>query len=356
MFYRSTPRLSLFVLALAACCAAQTGFDIDAATSGRNQNLDPPTSLRKAVRRCTLTGLVHDLTGKPAQDAHIELHNRSTGQIVYSGYTGIGGAFEIANLPNGPYELVASFGLVETRQYLSLEGANQDVSVSLPNNDASTSAGNRSPVSVNQLQVPERARNAFHKAEEAMQKQKTGDVEKYLAESLRAFPRYADALTLRAIVKLDKNQYDDARSDLEQAIQFDPNYGLAYIVLGSTYNLMSHWEDALRVLTRGTSLNPASWQAHFETGRALLGKQDFAGAVQQFSKAQELRPDYALVHLAKAQAMVGLKDYAHALAELEIYLQLDPKSTQAERARQLADQIRPLAINIAGAHLESAQH
>jgi len=232
----------------------------------------------------------------------------------------------------------------------------QDLSVLLPNNDPSASAGSANSVSVTQLQIPERARNAFHKAQEAMQKQKTADVEKYLAESLQAYPRYADALTLRAILKLDKNEYEAASRDLEQAIKFDPNYGLAYIALGSAYNLMSHWDDALRVLTRGASLNPASWQAYFETGRALLGKHDFAAAVQQLSKAQELRPDYALVHLAKANAMIGLRDYAHALAELEVYLQRDPKSSQAERARQLAEQIRPLAINMAGGHLDAVQH
>jgi Tfp pilus assembly protein PilF len=356
MFYRSIVRFLPFALFLTAYCGAQSGFDMDAAHSTRGQSPDGPSSMRKAVRRCTLTGVVRDLTGKPVKDAHVEIHNRDTGQVIYSGYSGIDGAFEIVNVPHGSYELVASAGLVETRQTISAEGATQEISVLLPNNDPSASAGNANSVSVTQLQIPERARNALHKAQEAMRKQKTADVEKYLAESLQAYPRYADALTLRAILKLDKNEYDDASRDLEQAIKFDPNYGLAYIVLGSAYNLLSHWDDALRVLTRGTSLNPASWQAYFETGRALLGKRDFAAAVQQLSKAQELRPDYALVHLAKAHAMIGLKDYGHALAELEVYLQRDPKSSQAEGARQLAEQIRPLAINMAGGHLEAAQH
>lgn len=329
------------------------------APGGRPQTFDPPSfssPARRAVRRCNLSGVVRDLSGKPVKDARIEIHSRDNGQVIFSGYSGMGGMFEVPNLPSGSYELVTSAGLAEARQSVSVDGASLDVSVLLPDNAPSANTGNANSVSVAQMQVPERARNAFRKAQEAMRKTNNADVEKYLAEALSAYPRYADALTLRGILKLDKNQFDDARLDLEQAIQFDPNYALAYIALGSAYNVMSHWDDALRVLTRGTSLSPTSWQAYLEAGKALLGKRDFNGAMQQLSKAQSLRPDFAMVHLLKADAMVGLKDYANALTELETYLKSDSTGSQAEQARHLAEKIRPLAINIAGAHLAAAEH
>lgn len=310
---------------------------------------------RRMMRHSTLSGLVHDSSGKPVRDARIEIQSHESGQVVFSGYSNPGGIFEVANIPSGNYDLVATSGLVEARQALTVEGVDQEVSVLIPNHDPSASAGDKYSVSVTQLRVPERARKALHKAEKAVEKQNVADAEKYIDESLRAYPQYADALTLRGILKLDANQCHEAAQYLEQAIRFDPNYPLAYIALGSAYNLMSHWDDALRVLARGMTLSPAAWQVYFETGKALMGKRDYAAALQQLSKTQDLHPQYALVHLAKAHALVGLKDYAHAMTELETYLEREPQSSQSAEARATLEKIRSLGGNIAGPKMQSSQ-
>ncbi|HTC92304.1 MAG TPA: tetratricopeptide repeat protein [Terriglobales bacterium] len=358
MFKLSIIRLFLTFVVLAGCAFAQAGFDEtgDGAMAGSPGRYQSPMPSGKFVRTCTLSGFVRDSNGRPAKDARIEVQNRDNGQIVSSGYSNPGGSFQISNLPTGNYELVVTLGLAESRQPVSLEGSDQEMMVNLPTYNSGANTGGKDSVSVAQLRVPERARNAFHKAQEAARKQNVADANKYVDEALQAYPRYADAMTMRGILKLDANHYNEASQDLEQAIQFDPNYPLAYIALGATYNLMSHWDDALRVLNRGTTLNPDSWQAYFEMGKSFLGKADYPAALQQFNKTQQIQPQYALVHLVKAHALLGMKDYANATTELEAYLKGEPNGSQSAHARETLDKLRSVASYNPGLQPVSGQH
>jgi tetratricopeptide (TPR) repeat protein len=292
------------------------------------------------IHNGTLNGTIRDSDGKPVKDARIEVQSRETGQIVYSGFIDANGSFTVANLPTGDYEIVVTSGLTETHEPVALEGAEQNVSLFLPGKGHASDTGDKNSVSVAELQVPERARKAYRKAQEAMHKEKPADAEKYAEEALRDYPRYADAITLRGIIRLDEKKYDEASRDFEQAIQYDPNYPLAYVALGATYNLLSRWDDALRTLTHSTTLNPSSWQAYFEMGKSFMGKGDYRAALEQFNKTEQLAPRYSLVHLMRAHALLGLKDYTGAIAELESYLQHEPNGSQSQQARETLDQVR----------------
>ena len=346
LLYLSIIRSFLIFVVFVGGALAQMGVDGGGGAIGdpsaMGRGMMPSMLSRKMIHNCTLSGLIRDSSGKPVKDARIEVQNRENGQIVFSGYASPSGSFAVANLPTGNYEIVVSSGLTETREPITLEGADQEVSLHLPSYN-SDPGGDKNSVSVAQMRVPERARNAFRKAQEAMRKQKTQDAAKYVSEALQAYPRYADALTLRGILELDAKQYEEASRDLEQAIQDDPNYPLAYVALGATYNLLSHWDDALRVLSRGTTLNPTAWQGYFEMGKSFLAKGNYQAALQQFDKTQQLQPQYTLVHLVKAHAMLGLKNYTNAMAELETYLEHEPKGSQSEQARETLGKVRAFA-------------
>jgi len=359
MFKLSIIRFFAIFVVLCGCALAQAGLNesgFDGPMIGSVGQSQSPMLSHKFVHTCVLSGFVRDFNGKPVKDARIEVQSRESGQIVSSGYANPGGSFQISNLPPGNYEVVVTAGLAESRQPVSLQSSDQEIAISLPAYNPGANTGGKDSVSVAQLRVPERARNAFHKAQEAARKQNVADANKYIEEALQAYPHYADALTMRGILKLDANHYNEASQDLEQAIQFDPNYPLAYIALGAAYNLMSHWDDALRVLNRGTTLNPDSWQAYFEMGKSFLGKKDYPAALQQFDKTQQIQPQYALVHLVKAHAMLAMKDYANATTELETYLKSEPNSSQSAQARETLDKLRSFASYNPGPQPASGQH
>jgi tetratricopeptide (TPR) repeat protein len=289
-----------------------------------------------------VSGVVRYLDGKPVRDAHVDLRNTVTGATVASGYTTTNGSYEFMAVPNGMYEVVVSAGLVQTSERVQVSSMDANVNLQLAAPEAAdTGAGDRSTVSVAQMKVPEKARDAFKKAEKALAKHDIDEANKQCARALELFPKFPQALTLRGVLKLDGGQAEQALADLERAVEIDSGYAMGEIVLGATYNNLSRFNDAIRVLDRGVALAPASWQGYFELGRAYLGKSDFKAALRQLDKAAGLAPhDYAPLHLVRANLHLAQKNYPEAMNELEAYLQVDPQGAESAHARKVLDQVR----------------
>lgn len=304
-----------------------------------------PTGMSAGSHLYTLSGMVRTNDGQPAKEARVEVTDLRTGQIAASAYTNSGGAFEVPNLNRGSYEVVAQLGLAEIRERVSVDGSDSTLALRLPPVAAASKAGDHYSVSVAQMKVPEKARKAFNNAESAVKKQKLEDAQKNLAEALSIYPGYAEALTLRGILKLDAGQADAARADLEQAVDSDNNYSMGYIALGACYNMLTRWDDALRVLDRAVGLSPTSWQGYFEMGKSLIGKADYEAALRQLNRAEDMHPKYPLLHLVKAHALLGLKNYAEAMSELEAYLEKEPAGAQSQEAKLTLEKVRAFAAS-----------
>lgn len=289
----------------------------------------------------SVTGTVRTIDDHPIADARVELRSLNTGQITASTYTSFSGSFELRNVSNGSYELMITSGLNQSTEMVQVRDDSVTTNVRLSAPSGKAEAGDRGTVSVADMKVPDKARDAFKKAQKATQKQDTAEARKQLQRALEIYPNYAAALTLRGLLTLDDNKPAEAISDLEAAVEADNNYGLGYIILGAAYNLQSRFDDALRVLDRGTSLSPTSWQGYFEMAKATLAKQDLAGALKHVNRAADLAPrEYAPVHLIRANIYLAQKNYAEAMSELEGYLEKDPNSPQSEQARKTLEKVR----------------
>ncbi len=296
--------------------------------------------------RHTVSGTVRTSEGWPAGQTRVELQDSATGLVVGRTDTNAAGGFEIRNVRNGNYEVVAATSGAWVRERVEVLRSDVQVALRFPSG-AAAEAGDRYSVSIAQLKVPGEARNAFRKAGQAVDRGRLEQAEKSLEQALGVLPDYAEALTLRAILHLDANRPEKARQDLERAVAADPSYALAYIVLGATYNRMGRFDDALKVLDRGLTISPRSWQGHYEMGKALFGKGDYEAALRQLNLAQEVAPpDYYTLHLVKAYVYLRLRKYDHAIPELELYLGVAPKdSPDALRAQKELERARASAQN-----------
>ena len=296
---------------------------------------------RSSSQQGSIVGTISTGQNQSAGNIRIEVHDMMTGSLVSTTYTNDSGGFQIDNIPFGTYEVLAMSGLSETRDQVRLQSLQSTVSLRMQGEQQSSDTGNASTVSVTDFKVPKKAREAYHKAEQALQSLKTDEARAHIAKALEIYPRYAAAMTLRGILKLDEKAPQDALADLEQAIQFDPAFATAYIALGAAYNNLSRFDDSIRTVDRGVALSPTSWQGYFELGKAYIGKGDFATALKQLNKAEDSAPkEFALVHLVKAHAMLGLKDYSAAMLELQTYLTKHPQGADSERARKTLDEVR----------------
>ncbi len=295
------------------------------------QNFDRHAS-RSAV---SVNGTLRDADGAPVSGVQVELRQMAGGGMTFSAVSSTNGSFEMYNIPAGAYEIVAHGDSCDVRQQVNVGFMDGPIDLRLPRL-AGSSAGNNTSVSVAQMKVPEKARNAFDKASQAFTEGKFDEAQKQVSKALNLYPHFAEALTLQGLLFLQQKDYARGQAELESAIQFDPNYATAYLALGALFNNVGHYDDAARTLEHSISISPDLWQGYFEMARAYLGEGLYMKALQEANRAQSLGPgNFAPIHLVKAYAMIPQKLYKDAVRELQAFLSRGPKGHGAEEAQKL---------------------
>ncbi len=308
----------------------------------QNSGMGPRTSMSNGMGGVVISGSVVTPQGTPIGEARIEVRDLQTGTAMASGYTRSDGSFEFSALPMTNYEVVALHGMAETRE--RVPAGEMNASITLRLNTAGTNvqqADGTATVSVAEYRVPEKARQAFHKAEAALAKNKLEDVSKYLSKALQIYPSYAPALTLQAVMALDKNDTKSAIDELDKAIHSDPGYAMAYTATGAALNQLARFDEALRACDRAITLAPEAWQAHFEMAKSYIGKAEYQHALEQLARAQQEIPrDYAPIHLVRAHALLALKNYNDAVTELQAFLTLVPQGPDSSEVRETMAKVK----------------
>ena len=291
-----------------------------------------------------ILGSVRTLDNKPVANARVEVSSLAVGERMVTVYTSEDGSFTVGGLATGDYELRAETGVLEASARVQLSGGQTWVTMRVPNSSAQEAGGNSPTVSVQQLRVPDKAASFLAKAHQAMDKRKLDDAANYVSKALASYPEYAQALALRGILELQREQFAQAAADAEHAIQADPAYGAGYLVMGAALNCQKKFLEALRPLQQAEALLPNAWQGYFESSKALLQMGKFQQALQESNKALALNDASAHpeLHLVKGYAYLGLRAYGAGATELEQYISQFPDRPDAARVRSDLEKIRPL--------------
>jgi tetratricopeptide (TPR) repeat protein len=312
---------------------SQSPFSSQAGLRGNNS----PISGAHADNR-SISGTVQDTLNNGLKDVHVELSD-ANGAVVASDYTNMSGRFEFNHLSAGMYTLVATSGLQQASERVDASNFSNSVNVRMQGAGKPTDGVEGNSISIAQYKVPAKAREAYRKAHEAVEKGKMDDAHKHLAKALDLCPNYAEALTLRGVLALNQKNSQAAIADIDKAIQADGNYAMAYLVMGSALNMQGKFDEAIRSLLRGQTLAPNYWQGYFEMGKSYIGKADYASALRQFERAQSLAPaDYPLISLLRAHALLAMKQFPEAMTALQAYLQKDPQGPNSAQAHKMLEQ------------------
>jgi tetratricopeptide (TPR) repeat protein len=198
-------------------------------------------------------------------------------------------------------------------------------------------------VSLARLRVPDKARDQLIKATAAYKKNNLDEALRRANAAIAIAPAYPEALTFRASIELDQDRFDAAMNDLQQSLQTDPQFGLAYLELGAVLNHLGRYDEALRNLERNTQYDSPSWQCAYEMSRAWLGKRDYARMLEAVNRAASLGGTAMMgstIHFVRGHALAELNEYRQASAELEMYLSAEPNGNLAGMARELLSRIR----------------
>jgi len=212
----------------------------------------------------------------------------SRGTVLSSASSASNGTFSFSNVPSGDFEVVANRGVDQTHERVHCGQADAQVTLRLNTPVAEPGSGNT--VSVEALAAPDKARQELQKAHQAFMKSKFADAWAFTEKALKAAPRYAQALTLRGILRIHKADTKGGEEDLQASLKSDPNYALAYFAMGAALNVDGRYNDAAQTLEQGLKVEPTSWQGYFELGKAMLEQSDYRSALKYIVKAKALIP------------------------------------------------------------------
>src|SRR5262249_31535981 len=310
------------------------------------QSARQQSSLASTTRHFnSISGSVFGSDNKPMSDVRVELRDTRNGQVLNSVYTGLGGDFQFSEIPQGLYRVVALSGTTQAEEVVEVNSWNSLINLRLPSRSKPDDNKGKNTVSVAQYRVPEKAREELRKAREASTKGRMDEAQSRVARALEIHPTYADALTFRAILKLTTKDNHGAVADLERAIECDATYAMAYMVLGSAFNVESKFDEAIRALERGESLAPDAWQAYFELGKAYAGKADFKTSLAELNRAHTLAPEYHLIRLVRAHVLMQLRQFNDAVADLQVYLEKKPDGQDSDLAQKMLQQAQAAMAN-----------
>jgi hypothetical protein len=328
-FQRSHPRKSAPAFAL--------GCSLLLAAIGRApaQEVAPPDPPQPANFGITCT--LHDTQGRPVSEMAVEVSSSAPPLLRVTARTSEDGSISFQGLAPGTYDVTVAGGILIPPKRVRIDRPNQTLELQLPITLPQVAGRRNDTVSVEQLAVPENAREALRKAYEAWERNDVKHSRILAIHALQLHPYYGPALSLLGILELSEGHPADAIIGLQQAVQYDPNSLRTYLALASAYNELHNNTDALHALSIAAKLAPESWQLHYEIGRAYVGQGRFQAALDEFDRAQHSTTEERMVlHIGKAHALLGLHNYRAARAEFETVIRKSPDGPYAAESRELA--------------------
>ncbi|BBO68351.1 hypothetical protein DSCA_22810 [Desulfosarcina alkanivorans] len=140
----------------------------------------------------------------------------------------------------------------------------------------------------------------------------------------------------------EKNDYQDARQNLEKAIENYPDYAEAYYTLGRVALAGKQGQQAFDYLTTATRIDPGHIQAQLELARILMAAHMPEEALLRLEIVLKDDPGNLDAMLVKGSALLAQKRTADAIA------MLSPRFEKGERHRDLI-------LLLAAAHFRNGQ-
>ena len=161
-----------------------------------------------------------------------------------------------------------------------------------------------------------------------LQKQKYQEAVLQFQNALKIDPRYVDAFYQLAQARLATRDYRDAYAALQQAISLAPQRVDVRLSLGQLYRDGGQYDKAQEQADEVLKTDPKNGAAYQLKAVSFVGKQQYERAREAFSKLLELRPNDAAAHLNLGLSELSLGQRDEAEKELETAVALDRHLSQ----------------------------
>jgi cytochrome c-type biogenesis protein CcmH/NrfG len=137
---------------------------------------------------------------------------------------------------------------------------------------------------------------------------------------------YVDAISLSQ--SSDSNQAIDR---LQQAVEKNPDFALAYSLMGNIYLQQNQFPESAKAYKKATEINPWSFEDFRQLGKAYWLMNDYNSAADAYATACKLDPQSTEVWCGAAGAYYKMGDYESALQFGQSAKELDPADSEVEK-------------------------
>jgi tetratricopeptide (TPR) repeat protein len=309
--------------------------------------LASPGAERSSERLYELAGqIVREETGRP-RHAGPALVTLSGSTIPFAARTEAdrAGEFRFRGLRAGTYTLVIAAALGGTLTQTV------EVGPSVADSKGRVSAafrlerrlaeGDAHLVAASQLAIPERAMQAYEKAQQQLGRHDVTGAVASLERALAIAPHYSAAWNNLGTIAYQTGDYVRAERCFRTAREHDPESYAPLVNLGGTLLSQGRAAESLAVNQRAVKAHPDDALAHAQLGQSYLRLGDLDQAVQHLKRAKEIDP----AHFSLPQVLLGeiyarRGDPAAAIAEFEEFLQRHPDSGLGDKVRSNIEALR----------------
>ena len=290
----------------------------------------------------TISGSVSDAeTHARIVGVRVDLQALSGGTLA-SEFTGNNGSFEFTNVRGGSYQLTfEQSAYQDARETVEVEGPIFGLNISLRRLVGAAGSGGPT-VSVRELSIPERARDAMTKGVNLLyQKADYPGSIKQFQRAIAAYPDFYEAYAQMGLAYMNMKNPAESEKALRKSIEISHgNYPDPLFLLAALFSGARRYADAEPLARKAVAVDPDSWHAQSELAHALLGLQRADEAEQCAQAAVKLQPENPMLRLLLADIHISLRNAPALLDDLNTYLKLAPNGPSAAQVRERRDQIQ----------------
>jgi|SRR5579872_4250191 len=197
-------------------------------------------------------------------------------------------------------------------------------------------------VSATALNVPEPARKAFGRGENAFNDEKWAAAERNFEKAVEIDPDYAQAWSHLGEVLERESKTAEARAAWEKAVAADPKYIRPYVQLAMLDLAEKHPEDAAAIAGKAVAMHPLeSPELYFYNAVANYNLKHLDVAEMSARRATELDAarEIPRAELLLGTVLIAKGNRAGGLQHFKKYLELVPKAQDAEQVKKAIAQL-----------------
>lgn len=134
----------------------------------------------------------------------------------------------------------------------------------------------------------------------------------------------ADAYLLAGTARLELEEYEPARRDLEAALRLNPKLPNIYTLVGTVRDRVGDAKEAEPAFREALKINPDDFDANLYLGAILYKRRDLEEAKPFLDRALKLKPDNSMARYESAMLRSTAGEYEAAAKELEALVKDDP--------------------------------